>query len=195
MKHPQRHTAGQAMFELQFVRKWEAAHRFIEGENRGTLCAQPHGHTWSVEVRLSSPTPVQLNGSTNTVILFHKVKKTWHQFVDRALDHSFMCHHRDPILEFLRKDNPEGRFVITPGDPTTETLAVCLKAKLEAILASESVPMVVTGLTIYETPTNAVTFTGNCQEALPFNDPQCWWNRADLSTQNFVEFPQGYPIR
>lgn len=183
------------MFELSFNRKWEAAHRFIEGENRGTLCAQPHGHTWSVQVYLASQTPIQLNGSTNTVILFEKIKKQWHQFIDKALDHSYMCHHRDPLIDFLRKDNPEGRLVTLPGDPTTEALAVCLKAKLEAILKAENVPMRVLKLIVFETPTNSVVFSGQASEALSFNDPQCWWNKPGLLSHNLTDFPEGYPIR
>lgn len=183
------------MFELIFNRKWEAAHRFIEGENRGTLCSQPHGHTWTTQVQLAPLQSSSLNGSTNTVILFAKVKKNWHQFIDQSMDHAWMCHHKDPILEFLRKDNPTGRFVITPGDPTTEVLAVCLKAKLEAFLKADQIPLQVAKLTVFETPTNAVSFTGSAEQALAFNDPQCWWNRADFSTQNFTEFPQGLPIR
>ena len=182
------------MFEMIFRRKWEAAHRFIEEENRTTLCTQPHGHTWRVEVRLVSPTPRLMDGKSNTVELFHTVKEKWHSFIDQTLDHAFMVNHHDSLLPVLRKENPNGRFVVTPGDPTTEMLAALFKSKLDAVLASTGKNLVCSDLTIHETETNSIRFLGNPKEVLPLisNLKNPWWTRADLTGHDLETTSEGY---
>ncbi len=185
------------MFEMVFTRKWESAHRFIEGENANTLCSQPHGHTWNVEVRLTTQTPVSLNTETNTIVLFGKVKKRWHEFIDTCVDHSFMFNHRDPLLEFMKKENPLGRHFVFPGDPTTEIIAVTFKAKIEALLQDEGLPLNCASIRVQETQTNAVIFSGNPAEVLNLPGPksQYWWHRADMSFNDLETCLAGYKLR
>lgn len=169
--------------EIEFKRKWEAAHRLIEGENRKTTCVQPHGHTWWVSVCLSSKQPRLLNHSTNTLILFEKAKKNWHEWIDNHVDHSFMYNAKDPLLNFMLKDNPEGRHLVLPGDPTTEMIAVSFMAKFSSFLHEADPDLYCTSISINETLTNTVRFSGNPHEHLPISkDPLAhWWNRADMS--------------
>jgi 6-pyruvoyltetrahydropterin/6-carboxytetrahydropterin synthase len=183
------------MFEMVFTRKWESAHRFIAGENASTLCSQPHGHTWQVEARLVTKSPVVLDANTNTVVLFQKAKQRWHQFIDNSVDHSFMFNHQDPLLSFMLKENPQGRHMVFPGDPTTEMIAVAFKAKLESTLKDENLPLTCSSLRIQETQTNAIVFSGLSEEVLKLpGDPlHFWWNRADMTFNDLGRFQNGYP--
>src|SRR5690606_12780320 len=74
--------------EILFKRKWEAAHRFIE--NGSTICAQPHGHTWHVEVTASIPNSFKLDLSSNVYAPFSDLKSKWNSWIDDHVDHSFM---------------------------------------------------------------------------------------------------------
>jgi 6-pyruvoyltetrahydropterin/6-carboxytetrahydropterin synthase len=181
------------MFELVFNRKWEAAHRFIEGENKQVPCSQPHGHTWEVNVALSPITLVILNKTTNTIVLFEKVKKRWHAFIDTSFDHGFFFNHRDPMLEFILKENPQGRHIAIPGDPTTEIISVLMKSKLESFLKADALPLKCTRVQVIETRTNSVTFTGAPSEVLQMPNGNYWWNRADNTTHDLESLPNGYP--
>ena len=58
------------MFELVFRKRFEAGHRLIEGDNRKTICSQPHGHSWNIEVYLSCLEKRTLDHKENTLILF-----------------------------------------------------------------------------------------------------------------------------
>lgn len=171
------------MLEIQFRRKFEAAHRFIEGENRGSVCGQPHGHTWFITVTLGSKVPKTLNFSTNTLVPFEKAKKKWHQWIDTCVDHSFMFNSKDALLEFMLKDNPNGRHLIMPGDPTTEMVAMTFMSKFDCFLKEVDPNLYCSSVVIDETQTNTIRFSGNPQEHLPQsqNPSDFWWNRADLS--------------
>src|SRR5690606_333773 len=103
-----------SMMVMKFQRKWEGAHRLIEGRNANTKCSQPHGHTWNVIVTLALRIPAPLNGADNVMVPFERAKTTWHKWIDEHVDHSFFFNHRDPLLEFMLKANPGGRHVVMP---------------------------------------------------------------------------------
>lgn len=179
------------MMEFKFFRKWEAAHRLIEGVNQNTLCSQPHGHTWSVEVILRKKSFKQLNGIDNVMVPFQKAKSRWHQWIDEHLDHAMIMNEKDPLIEFLKKENPVGRVVITPGDPTTEMLALLMKSKLEQFLIAEGDELYCEKIILHETQTNSVIFEGSTREYFPANAvgrANAWWLRPDFST-TFISEP------
>ncbi len=167
--------------EIEFQRKWEGAHRFIEDTSE--LCRQPHGHTWRVSVTLSCPTGFKLDQKSNVLASFSEMKSNWHNWIDHAVDHSFMYNHKDPLFEFMMSTNPKGRHVIMPGDPTTEMVAVTFKAKCEAFLKTSNLNLKCTSIKIQETETNAIVFSEDPQTHLP-QGSDFWWNRADLSTRD-----------
>lgn len=91
------------------------------------------------------------------------------------------------MIEWFRAHEPQrlDRLLVTPGDPTTEMLAACLMAKLNAFLAADGNDLHCVELTVEETPTNAVTFTGDPAEALPLRRDG-WWSRADDSINDLA---------
>jgi 6-pyruvoyltetrahydropterin/6-carboxytetrahydropterin synthase len=102
------------------------------------------------------------------------------------VDHSFKLNAKDPMLAFIRQDNPEGRLLVTPGDPTTEILSVLFKAKLEAFLKESQLGLYCKSVRIDETATNSIIFSGHTHHYLP-EDPTSlsyWWNRSDFSTHD-----------
>ena len=91
----------------------------------------------------------------------------------------------DPLLGWFRVNEPKRaeRIIVTPGDPTTEMMVCLLKAKLDAMLVADGAILRCTTVTLQETPTNTVEFSGDPLPMLPTPRPagQCWWRRADMS--------------
>ena len=170
------------MIHITFYRKFEAAHRLIEGENLKTICAQPHGHTWRLRVHLTPLEEKQrLTPQENTFVLFAQVKKRWHSFIDNHLDHSFFFNKEDPLLPFMQEQLPSGRHVVVPGDPTSEMIAILCKAKCEAFLQDEKLPLKCTKLELNETETNGVLVQGDPKQYVPCTHDH-WWGRPDNTT-------------
>lgn len=177
---------------MVFRRKWEAAHRLIEGVNKNTLCSQPHGHTWNVEVEICERESQALDGGANVIAPFNEVKGMWHQWIDDHIDHGFFFNARDPMLGFILEHNPGGRHIVLPGDPTTEVIAAVFFLKLSAFLAKTQPGLRLRKLTIHETQTNSISLDGTPEELLPpdlrasvRDCPQnFWWMRADFSSHD-----------
>ena len=172
------------MLELVLQRKFEAGHRLIEGKNRDTICSQPHGHSWHIKAYFSALEERGLDLKENTLILFSKLKAKWFTWIDQHLDHSFMFNEADPLLEFMLSDHPKGRHLVTPGDPTTEILAVLFKCKLIAFLKNDKFPMTCHKLTLSESATNGVICTDDHRLHLPTvtaSGQLPWWFKNDFS--------------
>ena len=170
------------MFSLVFNRRFAMAHRLISGLSE--KCAVPHGHNEVVTVTLRAAAPAPLDGGANMVVPFERAKGTWHRWIDDHVDHSLHLSADDPLLEWFAAREPHRlpRILVTPGDPTTEVLAACMMAKLNAFLASDGGRLVCAEIRVDETPTNTVTFAGDPTAVLPRSprrDP--WWTRADMS--------------
>ncbi|PIT98686.1 MAG: hypothetical protein COT74_13370 [Bdellovibrionales bacterium CG10_big_fil_rev_8_21_14_0_10_45_34] len=180
--------------EIIFRRRFEAAHRLVEGRNKNTLCSQPHGHSWNVSVSIGLEKNFQLNGKDNIMLPFESLKSKWHSWIDHQLDHAFFCNVRDPLKEFLLVDNPKGRLVVFQGDPTTEMIAFCMSQKLRVFLLEISEDLEFKWLQLDETLTNSVKIDRDMSNgfaekfldegARPNSEIQPWWRRADLSTSD-----------
>jgi len=175
------------MFSLVFSRRYAMAHRLLADAaslDGGDKCATPHGHNETVTVTLRAINPTPLDGARNMVERFETAKATWHRWIDEQVDHAFQLGADDPLVGFFRAHEPArlARLLITPGDPTTEVLACCFMAKLNAFLATEGGRLVCVQVAIEETPTNNVTFEGDPHAALGIAaSPVHWWCRADMS--------------
>lgn len=171
------------MPDLVFTRRFSMGHRLIHGASES--CALPHGHNEFVTVRLTPTHPARLDGRGNMPVSFQRAKSTWHRFVDEKLDHALQLAEDDPLLAWFQANEPARaqRIVITPGDPTTELMVCLMMAKLNAFLKADGDVLRCTEVSLQETPTNTVSFSGNPEEMIPASrSPEsCWWNRADLS--------------
>jgi 6-pyruvoyltetrahydropterin/6-carboxytetrahydropterin synthase len=170
------------MFSLVFSRRFAMAHRLIAGLSE--KCAIPHGHNEIVTVTLRAVSPTPLDGATNMVEPFERAKATWHRWIDDHVDHSLHLSSDDPLLEWFAVREPHHlkRILVTPGDPTTEVLAVCMITKLNTFLAADGGRLVCTSIRVDETPTNTVTFDGDATAFLPKTaQNRLWWTRADMS--------------
>lgn len=170
------------MFKLIFRRRFAMGHRLIQGGSE--KCALPHGHNEVVTVRLRAVSPAPLDGAANVVEPFERAKSTWHRWIDDHLDHALQLSDDDPLLGWFRQHEPHrlDHILTTPGDPTTEMLACCLMAKLNAFLAADGGRLTCAEIHLQETPTNAVSFDGDPLAALPPGlGADRWWRRADMS--------------
>jgi 6-pyruvoyltetrahydropterin/6-carboxytetrahydropterin synthase len=172
------------MFELVFSRRFSMAHRLIAGASEP--CALPHGHNEIVTVRLRATRPAPLDGHANMVEPFERAKARWHGWIDGSVDHALQLSAADPLLAWFRQQEPQraGRILVTPGDPTTETLACLFKAKLDVFLAADGGRLACVQVAIEETPTNTVTFAGDPLDVLPVREG--WWRRADMSINDML---------
>lgn len=180
---------GEGLFSLVFTRRYSMAHRLLR--DRSSKCAIPHGHNEIVTARLASTVSDRLDGRGNMVAPFEAAKRHWHAWIDDRVDHALQLSGGDPLIGYFREREPDmlDRLLIMPGDPTTELLAACFMAKLNAFLADDGGRLRCVELTIEETPTNAVVFTGDPVDALP--DVACgnrapWWYRADMSINDLA---------
>jgi len=170
------------MFSLVFNRRFAMAHRLIAGLSE--KCAIPHGHNEVVTVTLRESAPAQLDGGANMVVPFARAKGTWHRWIDDHVDHSLHLSADDPLLDWFAGREPHrlARILVTPGDPTTEVLAACMMAKLNAFLAADGERLICAEVRIDETPTNSVAFAGDPAVVLPrvpLDRP--WWTRPDMN--------------
>ena len=103
------------------------------------------------------------------------------------VDHALQLSDRDPLIGYFRQHEPErlARLLVTPGDPTTEMLAACFMAKLNAFLEKDGSFLRCVEVMVEETPTNTVTFSGDPAQVLPerptAGNRADWWWRADGS--------------
>ena len=173
------------MFSLVFTRRYSMAHRLMAAA--ASKCSMPHGHNETVTVKLRASVARRLDGAANMVEPFETAKAQWHRWIDEAVDHAFQLSDRDPLIGYFREHEPErlARLLVTPGDPTTEILAACFMAKLNAFLERDSSGLRCIEVAVEETPTNTVTFAGDPADVLPerpaAGNRADWWWRADTS--------------
>ena len=175
------------MFNLVFSRRYAMAHRLISGTSE--KCATPHGHNEFVTVRLQPTAPQPLDGTVNMVESFERAKSAWHRWIDNHVDHAFQLSDQDPLIGWFKTHEPHriARILVTPGDPTTEVLACCMMAKLNALLADDGGRLVCTEIEVQETPTNTVRFIGDPLPMLPLAaGHERWWMRADMTINDLI---------
>eukprot|EP01037_Dinobryon_pediforme_P005436 gene5436-5491_t len=163
------------------------AHRLIAGQSE--KCATPHGHNEFVTVRLHATDPKRLDGNVNMVETFERAKSAWHCWIDNHVDHAFQLSDQDPMIGYFRMNEPKlvPRILVTPGDPTTEMLACCMLAKLNALLKADGGRLTCADIEVQETPTNTVSFKGDPLSMLPrMSGHDAWWLRADMSINDLL---------
>ena len=176
------------MPDVRFTRRFSMAHRLLV--DAASKCVVPHGHNEFVHVTLRSDQAPDFGGS-NYVASFDAMKTRWHGFIDKAVDHAFQLNAADPLLAWFLENEPAraSRLMVFQGDPTSEALAIALRRKLDAILIAEASPFRCVGLTLEETPTNAVIVGETLSPAEQAWMAGSWMDRADLSINDFSPTP------
>lgn len=178
------------MFSLVFSRRYSMAHRLLAG--RSQKCMVPHGHNEIVTARMQAACPGRLDGAANMVEPFEEAKGMWHRWIDNCVDHALQLSDQDPMIGYFMEREPDlvARLLVCPGDPTTEALAACFMSKLNTFLEAAGGRLRCVELTIEETPTNHVTFSGSPLDVLPAQTggrrPVPWWRRADMSINDLT---------
>ncbi len=169
--------------ELRFKYRFEAAHRFTQSSSPS--CMTPHGHTWHATLHLRSLAPLNAN---NMAVEFHQLKSAWKDLITNVFDHSFMCNMNDSLIEPLLHIHSGARLILFPGDPTTEMISLLMFSKAEKFIAASpwKDQVLVSGLTIDETPTNSIHCdSGYYRENIHrYSEYTGWWSTAEVSARN-----------
>ncbi|MFZ4762746.1 MAG: 6-pyruvoyl trahydropterin synthase family protein [Alphaproteobacteria bacterium] len=170
------------MFTYQFTRRYSMAHRLISGFSE--KCATPHGHNELVTISLETPADFSLDAKSNMFAEFSMLKSRWHEWIDHHVDHALQLSQFDPLIQWFTTHEPQRcqRLLITPGDPTTECLAACFHAKINAFLAKAAIGLTCQEILIEETPTNHIRLKAPAHHQW-FHQitGDYWWNRPDMS--------------
>ncbi len=174
---------------LKFRYRFEAAHRFLSAH--APSCQTPHGHTWYATAVFRLKEGENLDRSAMAAE-FGSVKKKWKSFISDVVDHSYLHHEHDPIVQSLLVGTPEARLLPFPTDPTTEMIAGLFAIKLRAMHRAE-LPLSkvdVLGVHIQETPTNSIFFKFGQGGSIPswldekIKDRNGWWESQRVDDRN-----------
>lgn len=168
--------------ELRFKYRFEAAHRFTQSTSPS--CMTPHGHTWYATLHLQTQAPLNTNDMS---IEFHQLKGSWKDLITNVFDHSFMCNASDALIAPLLDIHSKARLVLFPGDPTTELISLLLFSKCEQFILNSQWKndIVVSGITIDETPTNSI----HCDRSFyienisRYSTHTGWWSIPDIQAR------------
>lgn len=167
------------MLTLSFRYRFEAGHRLcLSQESR---CTTPHGHSWHATVHLEA----QAIGTDGKVEDFDRLKHPWKTFLQETVDHSFLYHHQDPILEGFQEHIPEMRGLPCPSDPTTENVAKLFYEKAVALYARAFPSLRVHSVTVEETVVNHVTYSPSKEDCEP-SAFTGWWRSDDPGSREFL---------
>lgn len=145
--------------EVQLKHHFDAAHRLPHLAGGNSKCANLHGHTWGVTLGISGPVQPDC-----TVVEFGGIKRTWRTLLDDLFDHGTLLGADDPLLPVFEDygmkhyvfGNPDDPHAADLPWPSVEAVTVLLvRAASTLILPADCR---VTGMTVTETVSNAVTW-------------------------------------
>lgn len=119
--------------EVQF----DASHRLLHYKGK---CANLHGHRWKVEVWING-TP---DTTTQILLDYNTIKEVIYRY-----DHQVILNEADPMAACIAKFQ---HVVTTPGDPTSELLAVLIRDSLDDQCRKEGVTASVRKIRVWESP-------------------------------------------
>ena len=116
----------------------DTSHRLLHYKGK---CANLHGHRWKIEVWMEGePDPV-----TQILIDYSMIKQVINKY-----DHQIILNREDPMISRIQEFHP---VIITPGEPTSELMAVLIRDDLHAFCRDQGVKAVVTKIRVWESPT------------------------------------------
>lgn len=151
---------------MKIVKTFEidSAHRILKHEGK---CASIHGHRFKFEIHVEG----QMD-SVGRIVDFSVIKEVVGGWLNKELDHTFICNREDPMLHLLLKEGQKVHgtffpfsFRLSDGphlgiEPTSENLArevleQCALFEMDGLLKGATVVEVV----CYETPTAYASYT------------------------------------
>lgn len=136
---------------------FETAHRLPE---LGGKCVNLHGHSWWVEVSVTSVQVERMSGDSGVVCEFGELKRELRAWIDTHLDHATMLGTNDPMAQVLVDHGLKvfqfGQWIAEDLPwPTVEATATLLSRVAGHIAAEIDPTLVVTRVRVQETHVNA----------------------------------------
>jgi 6-pyruvoyltetrahydropterin/6-carboxytetrahydropterin synthase len=117
---------------------FDASHRLLHYDGK---CARLHGHRWKVEVWMSG----EISHEDKILFDYNTIRELVEQF-----DHQVILNREDPMVVALQ---PFQQVLTTPGDPTSELLALLIREALTMESSEEGRDISVDKIRVWESPT------------------------------------------
>jgi 6-pyruvoyltetrahydropterin/6-carboxytetrahydropterin synthase len=117
---------------------FDASHRLLHYRGK---CANLHGHRWKVEVWIEGTVD-----DTSMILMDYNAIKI---IVDH-FDHQIILNHDDPMVECISQFQ---EVITTPGDPTSELLAMLIRDMIQGYCQEQGTQAVVSRVRVWESPT------------------------------------------
>lgn len=127
--------------EVQF----DASHRLLHYKGK---CANLHGHRWKAEVWMEG----EPDATTGILIDYNAIKQVINRF-----DHQIILNEADPMVACIGKFQT---VITTPGEPTSELLAVLVRDELDSYSQTQNLSAKVTKVRIWESPNSYAEVNG-----------------------------------
>ncbi len=115
----------------------DASHRLLHYQGK---CANLHGHRWKVEVWVEG----EPDAKTNILLDYNLIKQAVAKY-----DHQIILNQDDPMVSAI------GQFqhvITTPGDPTSELLALIIRNDLYEICKTQGIDAAIPRIRVWESP-------------------------------------------
>jgi 6-pyruvoyltetrahydropterin/6-carboxytetrahydropterin synthase len=117
---------------------FDASHRLLHYRGK---CANLHGHRWKVEVWIEGT----VDDTTKILMDYNAIKIIVDHF-----DHQIILNHDDPMVECISQFQ---EVITTPGDPTSELLAMLIRDMIQGYCQEQGTQAVVSRVRVWESPT------------------------------------------
>ncbi|HVP94244.1 MAG TPA: 6-carboxytetrahydropterin synthase [Methanoregulaceae archaeon] len=117
---------------------FDASHRLLHYQGK---CACLHGHRWKVEVWVDG----QVDPVTGILADYNMIRETIETY-----DHQVILNETDPMVACLTQFQP---VITTPGDPTSELLALIIRERIDQACKSAGHNASVVKIRVWESPT------------------------------------------
>ncbi|MDD1705027.1 MAG: 6-carboxytetrahydropterin synthase [Methanoregula sp.] len=115
----------------------DACHRLLHYNGK---CSSLHGHRWKIEVWVEG----EPERTTNILIDYNAIKEIVGKY-----DHQTILNADDPMAPCIEKFQ---RVITTPGDPTSELLALLLRNDLNTYCKEQGIDATIPRIKVWESP-------------------------------------------
>jgi len=118
---------------------FDASHRLLHYEGK---CHNCHGHRWKVEIWLAG----YVDDQTHILVDYNEIREIVHTY-----DHEIILNEADPMVPRIQEFHD---VITTPGDPTSELLAVLIRDTIEKRYKECGREIIVEKIRVWESPTS-----------------------------------------